>query len=121
MSTTNILQELRLQKGIRQKELAKYLGCSAGTISNYENGIHSPDLNTLIALSAFYGVSTDYLLGLTEYPHCTDIAATVISDTYTVGRLLQLLPYLNEQDKLHLAYSLSLLEALRTSKTDPNS
>lgn len=41
------LYRLRVERGIYQKQLAAYLHVSVGTISNYENGIHSPDLKTL--------------------------------------------------------------------------
>ena len=60
------LKQLRDKKGIGQKELALYLHCTVGTVSNYESGTHCPDLDTLSRIADFYGVSTDYLLGLNE-------------------------------------------------------
>lgn len=62
-----ILAKLRKENGLAQKELAALLNLSVGTISNYENGVHSPDLSTLCKLAEFYHVTTDYLLGRTEY------------------------------------------------------
>lgn len=62
------LAELRTFSGIYQKELAGYLNVSIGTVSNYEKGIHQPDLETLCKLADYYGVSTDYLLGRTFIP-----------------------------------------------------
>lgn len=62
------LEELRTANGIYQKELAIYLNVSIGTISNYENGIHQPDLNALCQLADYFGVTTDYLLGRTSIP-----------------------------------------------------
>lgn len=35
------LYRLRIERGIYQKQLAAYLHVSVGTISNYENGVHS--------------------------------------------------------------------------------
>lgn len=64
-----ILTSLRQERGIYQKEIAVYLKVSVGTISNYEKGIHQPDLDTLCRLADFFGVSTDYLLGRTTYPY----------------------------------------------------
>ena len=61
------LSDLRKEKGLGQKELASLLNLSVGTISNYENGVHAPDLNTLCRLAEFFHVTTDYLLGRTEY------------------------------------------------------
>jgi transcriptional regulator with XRE-family HTH domain len=34
-----------------------------GTISNYENGVHLPDVEKLVDLADFFGVTVDYLLG----------------------------------------------------------
>lgn len=61
------IANLRKEKGLGQKELAALMNLSVGTISNYENGVHSPDLNTLCRLAKFFDVTTDYLLGCTEY------------------------------------------------------
>ena len=68
MTTGRILTELRKEKEIGQKELAVYLNVSVGTVSNYENDVHSPDLSTLCKLADFFGVTTDYLLGRTDNP-----------------------------------------------------
>ncbi len=51
------LYRLRVERGIYQKQLAAYLHVSVGTISNYENGIHSPDLKTLSKLASYFRVS----------------------------------------------------------------
>ena len=40
-----ILAKLRKEKGLGQKELSALLNLSVGTISNYENSVHAPDLN----------------------------------------------------------------------------
>lgn len=58
-----LLAELRQDKGMTQKQLGKVLSVSTGTISNYENGVHYPDLEKLVALADYFQVSTDYLLG----------------------------------------------------------
>ena len=68
MAISDKLTLLRESKGVYQKELAAYLKVSIGTISNYENGVHEPDLVTLGKLADFYGVSTDYLLERTYVP-----------------------------------------------------
>ena len=60
------LVELRAQKGVTQGEVAKSLMISDKTLSKWEKGASMPDLPMLIALSKYYGISTDSLLGLTE-------------------------------------------------------
>ena len=59
-----ILKELRQEKGVGQVELAKAIKVSKGIISLWENGLREPKLSNLIALSVFFGVSIDYLVGL---------------------------------------------------------
>ena len=56
------LKELRIQHGISQGDLADKLGYKQGTISQWESGKRLIDVETLIALADFYGVSTDYIL-----------------------------------------------------------
>lgn len=59
-----ILKELRANAGIGQIALAKELGVSKGIISLWENGLREPSMSNLIALSEFFGVSIDELVGL---------------------------------------------------------
>lgn len=58
------LTELRNAKGVTQDEVAAALSVSNKTVSKWENGMSSPDLNMLAALSEYYNVTTDVLLGL---------------------------------------------------------
>ena len=44
MSLGEKLAFLRQERGYAQKEIAPLLNLSISTISNYENGVHSPDL-----------------------------------------------------------------------------
>jgi len=57
-------QRWRRREHLTQRELAKFLHVSAGTICNYEKGVHEPDLGQVCAIAAFFGVTTDYLLGM---------------------------------------------------------
>lgn len=56
------LKELRIERGIQQKDLAATLGIGANTLSRYENGKREPDNHTLVQLADYFGVSVDYLL-----------------------------------------------------------
>lgn len=60
------LRELRLEKGIRLKDVAEAMGVTLRTISNYEAGIREPSLDMLVKLCKFFEVSSDYLLGLSD-------------------------------------------------------
>ena len=55
-------KELRLQKGVTQREVAEVIGCSANNYARYEREEREPDILTLRALSKYFGVSIDYML-----------------------------------------------------------
>lgn len=59
-------KELREEKKINQKECAEQLGISRGSISFYENGERLPDIESIYAMSNFFDVSADYLIGLSN-------------------------------------------------------
>ena len=60
------LRELRREKKLKQRELAALLGITEVHYRRVEAGkINIPTL-TLCALADYYGVTTDYLLGLSE-------------------------------------------------------
>ena len=60
------IKQLRLERGINQKELGDAVGVSKQSVSNWENGNIMPSVDLLIRLADIFGVSTDYLLGRTE-------------------------------------------------------
>lgn len=60
------IRDLREDNDITQSVVAKYLNCSQQVYSNYELGQRDIPTEILIKLAEFYGVSTDYLLDLTE-------------------------------------------------------
>ncbi len=59
-----ILKELRKEKKLSQAEFAKEFNIGQTTVSGWETGYREPDLDTLIKLSKYFGVTTDYLLGI---------------------------------------------------------
>ncbi len=65
MSVINIadrIQNLRKTKGISQEELAEIVGVSRQAVSKWESEQSTPDIEKIIMLSDYFGVSTDYLL-----------------------------------------------------------
>ncbi len=60
---------LKKQHHALQKDLANAIGKSVREYQRYEYGEHEPTASTIIALAKFYGVSADYLLGLTDNPN----------------------------------------------------
>lgn len=110
LSTT--LKQLRIQKDLSQKELAARLSLSPGTISNYENGIHEPDLDTLCRFADLYDVSLDYLLGRTAYPYQDRLPEQTIYWKYTFGDLQTLIKRLPKMDRAFLVYLFHILERI---------
>ena len=66
-----ILVQLRQEKHLSQAELGHIIYVSGGTISNYEKGVHYPDVEKLVRLADYFNVSIDYLLGLISIKHMT--------------------------------------------------
>ena len=62
----NRIKQLREEKGMSQVRLSMELEVSQETVSAYENGKHYPSVQSLIRLSEIFGVSCDYILGLSE-------------------------------------------------------
>lgn len=56
------LQELRKQRGMTQEELATALYVSRTAVSKWESGRGYPSIDSLKAISGFFGVSLDQLL-----------------------------------------------------------
>lgn len=60
------LKELRTEKELSLKDLSQEIGIGVATLSNYERNERKPDFDTLINLSRYFNVTTDYLLCTTE-------------------------------------------------------
>ncbi len=76
MKLGQTIQHLREESNMRQSELAKELKLGRTTISNYENNYSEPDLDTLIKIANLFGVSTDYLLGISDIRYSLDCVTT---------------------------------------------
>lgn len=66
------MKELKIADNIRffrkannltQEELSKQLGGSKNLVSNYENGISTPDIYTLVKLADIFDITLDELVG----------------------------------------------------------
>ena len=62
MEFHNKLYSLRKQKGVSHEELANRLNVSRQTISKWEIGDSTPDMEKLIAISTLFEVSLDELV-----------------------------------------------------------
>lgn len=60
----SILKQLRKSHSLTQSELGSRVGLSKAVVSKYENGMGYPTFDVLILLADFFGVTTDFLLGV---------------------------------------------------------
>jgi len=57
------LKEIRLAKGLTQKAVSDYIGCSSVVYSRYETGDREPSIDTLIKIADCFGVALDDIVG----------------------------------------------------------
>lgn len=62
MNMADRIQYLRKTKGISQEELADKVGVSRQAVSKWESEQSTPDLEKVIVMSDFFGITTDYIL-----------------------------------------------------------
>ena len=60
------LRDLRKSNNMTQQELGTLVNVGKSTISQYENGINIPDIDTVTIFANFFCVSVDYLVGNSE-------------------------------------------------------
>lgn len=63
------IRDLREDRDMTQAEIANILCCTQQAYSNYENGTRDIPTDILIKISKYYGVSVDYILGLSDSPY----------------------------------------------------
>lgn len=86
---------LRKERNMTQSDLAKAIHKTRSTVSGYETEGKEPDYGMLCSLAAFFGVSTDYLLGVDDTR--THSEAVFINDTKNFKRHYDALPPLVKQ------------------------
>jgi len=82
MEFNNKLYELRKQKGFSQEELANRLNVSRQTVSKWEVGDSTPDMEKLVAISDLFGISLDELV-MNKAPEPAPAPQTAKSELYT--------------------------------------
>lgn len=98
-----ILAELCQDRKMTQKDLAQAMFVTVGTISNYENGVHYPDVEKLISLADYFNVTTDYLLGRCKADVSPDVFDESIIGEKTMGQLVNDIRNLSRSRRQSLA------------------
>lgn len=81
------LKILRKSRNITQKELGSIIGLSKAVVSKYENGLGYPTFDVLIRIAQYFGVTTDYLLGVAS-GKTVDVSRLTDSQIDTVHRII---------------------------------
>ena len=63
----NKLSELRVEKKVSQRQLAKDIGTSQANLSRWEKGIVEPSITECWKIADYFDVSIDFLCGRKEY------------------------------------------------------
>lgn len=79
MNFAERLNALMQSNGVTKYRISKIVGCSATTVANWLNGT-APTGEYLQKLSAFFGVSVDYLLGNEENPPVQEVQGVDVKD-----------------------------------------
>lgn len=62
------LKECRNKNNLMQKQISEFLNITTRNYQRYEAGVLEPNIDKLIALSNYFDVSLDYLVGRTDNP-----------------------------------------------------
>lgn len=90
------LKQPRLDKQLRQEQVARLVGVSKGAISAYETDIRQPSYDVLIRLANLYRVSVDYLLGRTD-DRTLDISGLTTHEAAMISELVASMTMKNQK------------------------
>ncbi len=71
------VRELRKKRGLNQKALGDAIGVSQQTVSRIENDIYSTELDLFIKLARFFGVTMEYLAGVSDVPRSPEMEISI--------------------------------------------
>lgn len=81
------LKRLRKSRELSQKELGSKVGLSKAVISKYETGMGYPSFDVLVRIARYFGVTTDYLLGV-DRGKTVDVSGLTDSQITTIHQLI---------------------------------
>jgi transcriptional regulator with XRE-family HTH domain len=121
----DMIAELRKDRNLLQKDLARLLNVTIGTISNYETNVHAPDIESLIKLADFFDISTDYMLERIKFKPSLKQLNTAIIDheggETSLGEVLNMISKLTPKSQQALTAHIELLQLKDKQKNSQNS
>jgi len=106
------LKGLREDFLLSQTKLAEKIGYTQSLIAKWENRVHEPNAEALIALAKFFSVSVDFLLGLEDesgnverdYSRQSECKITPLQKE--LNEVCEILPHDYQKDLLSFAHTL---------------
>lgn len=96
----NRVRELRIERGLRQGDLAAKLNVSQQTISRIETGENAITSDLLAELSEFFHVSVDYILNLSDSRQTVEHLAEIEESMREEGDFFHRFHRLNSVNKV---------------------
>lgn len=90
------LKQLRKSRDLTQKALGAKVGLSKAVVSKYENGMGYPSFDVLVRIAQYFGVTTDYLLGVAR-GKTVDVSDLTDSQIATIHQLIAEFKIANEK------------------------
>lgn len=81
------LKHLRKSRGLTQKDFGARVGLSKAVVSKYESGMGYPSLDVLARIALYFGVTTDYLVGVAR-GKTIDVSDLTDSQITTVHQII---------------------------------
>lgn len=115
---SDLLKQLRANKGVSQVELARAIGVSNGNVGDWERGRSKPGYDALVALTRYFEISASQLLGLDDnlenkrsdlatYKHEQGLScdgSPLSEEEADLVAMFRLLPSHEKEDLFDLAY-----------------
>ena len=112
------LKELRTEKGISQHHLGLEIKSCQSVISDWENGNAEPTASIIVAVADYFGVSADYLLGVTEFRGNAERLHEKVTTDYTVADFLDTLFEVDAKDRESVMLYALFLKARKEQKRE---
>lgn len=118
------IRKLMDERAVTQDVLAKAIGKTRQTVSQYANGISEPSYEALIKIANFFCVSTDFLLGISPYQTTdknqefickyTGLGEKSVKLLHNLNTVHEKYPPTNGEVSIEATYAKSRISALNT-------
>ncbi len=93
------IKNLRTARRISQTELARHVGVTKQSVSNWENDNIQPSIEMLCRIAKYFGCTTDYLLELDDKSYVIETKRLTDSQTQNILAIVKEFEKLNVKEK----------------------